>query len=67
MRSQPKKFLFMLMASFWLCFSPWLIDFLALPASASIDRQAIVRENSSSTINLKDGRNVRELICLVGK
>lgn len=63
MRSQHKKFLVILLASFWLCFSPQLIDFLALPASASIHQQGIIRENGSSINNFKDETgNVWELI-----
>jgi len=63
MRSQYKKFLVILVASFWLCFSPQLIDFIALPASASIHQQSIVRENGSSISNLEDeAGNVWELI-----
>ena len=62
MKSQPKKFLVILLASFLLCFSPQLIDFFALPASA-FTYQEIIRENASSTINLKDETgNVWELI-----
>ena len=63
MRSQHKKFLVILLASFLLCFSPSLIDFTALPASAYIHQQTIIRENGSSIDNLKDeAGNVWELI-----
>ena len=63
MKSQPKKFLVILLASFLLCFSPQLIYFLALPACAFTYQRVVVRENESSTINLKDETgNVWELI-----
>ncbi|MEL7076546.1 MAG: DUF3122 domain-containing protein [Cyanobacteria bacterium J06582_2] len=63
MRFQHKKFLVILLASFLLCFSPSLIDFTALPASAYIHQQTIIRENGSSIDNLKDeAGNVWELI-----
>lgn len=63
MRSQHKKFLVILLVSFWLCFAPQLIDFLALPASALIHQQVIVRENGCLISNLEDeAGNVWELI-----
>ena len=60
--TQHKKFLVILLASFLLCFSPGLIEFLVVPASAAIHQQTIIREGSS-TSNLQDeAENVWELI-----
>ncbi|MEM7761503.1 MAG: DUF3122 domain-containing protein, partial [Cyanobacteria bacterium P01_A01_bin.40] len=62
MKSQPRKFLVILLASFWLCFSPQLID-MAFSASVSSEQQAIVQENDHSISNLKDeAGNVWEFV-----
>ena len=60
--TQRKKFLIILLTSFLLCFSPGLIESLALPASARIHQQTIIREGSL-TSNLQDeAGNIWELI-----
>ncbi len=63
MRFRHKRLIVILLASFWLCFSPQAIDYLALPASAAIEQQAVIPESLKVINNFEDETgNVWELI-----
>lgn len=54
MKFQPKKFLVLLLTSFLLFSNSQIIDYLALPASASIHQKATIQESDLPVYNLKD-------------